>query len=360
MAKPIDNFSPGAMPDLGAERPKTAQPEDEDHFSGLMEGETETPPETAKPHPFAVVMPDWSGMGAVGGGSKPGGNNEVFKEPEKPAVPDPKTEQPSNFWGKLKAGADSLAKDVMNFLGSPEFAQFAKVANIVFAGGLVVAAGVMAATGVGAPATVALLAIAGGVGLAMQAPPVQQKIQAGVEAIIAPVVGAENAAKLSPLLAQGVVTASMIGILVSGGGAGSVQGAVDAAMAFFKTAGDITNGIAQAYTAAEPFLSMVGIDLNPQAIGQLGSLFGTLGSLVPSINSYTQGIGQSLTEFIANPDAGKFLDFLKTSGTTLPPDLLKVIDNSFLSNLGTMIQSFESFLRDPSVQGLADFLNKLR
>lgn len=288
------------------------------------------------------------------------------KDPPKPAIPDPDKDQPWNFWkeaGKaidkftsdVKKAVDKTVEDVAGFLGSPELAKFAKVANIVFAGGLVVAAGVLAATGVGAPASIALLAIAGGAGLIMQAPAIQEKIQAGVVAVMAPVIGQENAQKLGPLVTQGVIAGAMIGILVSGGNAGSVQAVIDSTVGVFRTMSDVFNGIGQVYNAASPFLELAGINVNQQDIMALGSLFSSMASIVPSISSYSESIGQPFTEFFKNPDIGKFLDFLKST-TDVPADILKLVDSNFLNNIGSVVGSVELLMKEFSVDNVVKFL----
>ena len=288
------------------------------------------------------------------------------KDPPKPAIPDPDKDKPWSFWKKagdavdkftsnVKKAVDNTVKDVAGFLGSPELAKFAKVANIVFAGGLVVAAGVLAATGVGAPASIALLAIAGGAGLIMQAPAIQEKIQAGVVAVMAPVIGQENAQKLGPLVTQGVIAGAMIGILVSGGNAGSVQAVIDSTVGVFRTMSDVFNGIGQVYNAASPFLELAGINVNQQDILALGSLFSSMASIVPSISSYSESIGQPFTEFFKNPDIGKFLDFLKST-TDVPADILKLVDSNFLNNIGSVVDSVDLLLKEFSVENVVKFM----
>lgn len=301
-------------------------------------------------------------------GEKTPTNDGVPKDPPKPPIPNPDKEEPWSFWkeaGKtidkftsnVKKAVDQSVKDVVDFLGSPDLATFAKVANIVFAGGLVVAAGVLAATGVGAPASIALLAIAGGAGLIMQAPAIQEKIQAGVVAIMTPVIGQVNAEKLGPLVTQGVIAGAMIGILVSGGNAGSVQAVIDSTVGVFRAMSDVFNGIGQVYTAAEPFLQIAGINVNQQDIMALGSLFASMASIVPSISSYTESIGQPFTEFFKNPGVDKFLEFLKTTTTGIPDDILKLIDSNFLNNIGSVVQMTEALLKEFSVSNVVKFLN---
>lgn len=288
------------------------------------------------------------------------------KDPPKPAIPDPDKDESWNFWkeaGKaidkftsdVKKAVDKTVKDVTEFLGSAELAKFAQVANIVFAGGLVVAAGVLAATGVGAPASIALLAIAGGAGLIMQAPAIQEKIQAGVVAVMTPVIGQENAKKFGPLVTQGVIAGAMIGILVSGGNAGSVHAVVDSAYGVFRTMSDVFNGIGQVYAAAEPFLKFAGINVNSEDIMALGSLFRSMASIVPAIETYSQTIGIPFTEFFKNPDIDKFLDFLKST-TDIPPEILKLVDSNFLSNIDSVVGSVELLMKEFSLENVVKFL----
>jgi hypothetical protein len=277
------------------------------------------------------------------------------KNPPKPAIPDPDEDKSWSFWKDSGMAVEKTVKDVVGFLGSPELAKFAKVANIVFAGGLVVAAGVLAATGVGAPASIALLAVAGGAGLIMQAPPIQEKIQAGVVAVMTPIIGQDNAPKLAPLVTQGVIAGSMIAILASGGNANSVKAVVDSTIGVFRTMSDVFNRIGQVYNAASPFLELAGINVNQQDIMALGSLFSSMASIVPSLSSYSESIGQPFTEFFNNPDIRKLLDFLKST-TDIPPDILEIVDSNFLNSIGSVMGSVELLMKEFSLENVVKLM----
>ena len=172
---------------------------------------------------------------------------------------------------------------------------------------------------------------------------------------MAPVIGQENAQKLGPLVTQGVIAGAMIGILVSGGNAGSVQAVIDSTVGVFRTMSDVFNGIGQVYNAASPFLELAGINVNQQEIMALGSLFSSMASIVPSISSYSESIGQPFTEFFKNPDIGKFLDFLKST-TDVPADILKLVDSNFLNNIGSVVDSVDLLLKEFSVENVVKFM----
>jgi len=265
-------------------------------------------------------------------------------EPEQPVVPTPE-EKKSNFleglWSGVKKGLDS----VKEFLAKPETAKFVRAANIVFAGAMVVAAGVLFATGVGAPVAIAALALAGGAGLAMQLPAVHDKLLAGVVALMAPVLGQETAEKLGPVVTQGLISGIMIAIVATGGQAGSAQGALDAAVGVFNSMKDVFNGIAQVYEAGAPVLEMLGVDVNSQALKEMAAVFGTMGALMPDLSSFSEGLGVSLKNFLANPDMDAFKKFLSTV-KDVPESLSQLIDSDFLKGLGGLIDGGEKFITE--------------
>ena len=275
-------------------------------------------------------------------------------EPEKPEPPKPE-EKKSNFWGGLWSGIKNGADSVKEFLAKPEAAQFVRAANIVFAGAMVVAAGVMIATGVGAPAGIAALALAGGAGLVMQLPAVHDKLQAGVVALMAPVLGQENAEKLAPLVTQGLISGLMIAIVATGGQAGSVQGALDAAVGVFNTMKDVFNGIAQVYEAGGPMLELIGFDIDAKALKEMAAVFGTMGALMPDLSKFAEGLGGSLKDFLANPDMDAFKNFLGTI-KEFPESIANLIDADLLKGLGALLESGEKFVTDFKTN---DFLTNL-
>lgn len=275
-------------------------------------------------------------------------------EPEKPEPPKPE-EKKSNFWGGLWSGIKNGADSVKEFLAKPEAAQFVRAANIVFAGAMVVAAGVMIATGVGAPAGIAALALAGGAGLVMQLPAVHDKLQTGVVALMAPVLGQENAEKLAPLVTQGLISGLMIAIIATGGQAGSAQGALDAAVGVFNTMKDVFNGIAQVYEAGGPMLELIGFDIDAKALKEMAAVFGTMGALMPDLSKFAEGLGGSLKDFLANPDMDAFKNFLGTI-KELPESIANLIDADLLKGLGALLESGEKFVTDFKTN---DFLTNL-
>lgn len=285
--------------------------------------------------------------------SKGGADIDIDKyEPEKPEPPKPE-EKKSNFWDSVWSGIQKGVDSVKEFLAKPEVAQFVRAANIVFAGAMVVAAGVLFATGVGAPPVIAALALAGGAGLAMQLPAVHDKLQAGVVAFMAPILGQENAEKLGPLLTQGLISGLMIAIVATGGSTGSAQGALDAAMGVFNSMKDVFNGIAQVYQHAGPVLEMLGINVDAKALQEMAGLFGTMGAMMPDLLKFADGIGRSLNHFLANPDMVAFNKFLGTL-KDVPESLAKLMDSDFLKGLGSLLESGEKFLTDFKSN---DFLN---
>jgi len=285
--------------------------------------------------------------------SKGGGDIDIDNyEPEKPEPPKPQ-EKKSNFWDSVWSGIQKGVDSVKEFLAKPEVAQFVRAANIVFAGAMVVAAGVLFATGVGAPPVVAALALAGGAGLAMQLPAVHGKLQAGVVAFMAPILGQENAEKLGPLLTQGLISGLMIAIVATGGSTGSAQGALDAAMGVFNSMKDVFNGIAQVYQHGGPVLEMLGINVDAKALQEMAGLFGTMGAMMPDLLKFADGIGRSLNHFLANPDMVAFNKFLGTL-KDVPESLAKLMDSDFLKGLGSLLESGEKFLTDFKSN---DFLN---
>lgn len=332
---------------------KPANTQDEVAFNQLLGSETpeNKPAETQSDSIYYIQ--GWSEYQATVVNDKPIDIDNYT--PEQPDIPKP-SERPKDFWGGLKFDIEAAGKKVVNFLGSPEFAQFAKAANVVFAGAMVVTAGVLFATGVGAPAAVAALALAGGAGLAMQMPGISEKIQAGVVAVMEPIIGKEMAEKFGPLMTQGVISASMIAILATGLNANSAAGALDAAMNVFKTMGDVTNSISQVYNTLGPIL---GIDVNTQAIAQLGSLFSSISAALPDMDKFAKGLGTNLKDFLKNPDISAFLDFAKQAGN-IPESLLALMDVPFLNGLGDMIGGIEDLIKSPDLSSLLALLNQLQ
>ena len=284
-------------------------------------------------------------------------------EPEKPEPPKPEAKK-SDFWDNVWSGVKKGADSVKEFLAKPEVAQFVRAANIVFAGAMVVAAGVMIATGVGAPAGIAALALAGGAGLTMQLPAVHDKLQAGVVAMIAPVIGQENAEKLGPLVTQGLISGLMIAIVATGGQAGSAQGALDATVGVFNSMKDVFNGIAQVYQHGGPILEVLGLNVDAKALQEMAGMFGMMASLMPDLSKFAEGLGGSLKDFLSKPDMDAFKKFLGTI-KDVPESLAKLIDSDFLKGLGALLEGGEKFLTEvnssdllKNITGLLQLLNQ--
>ena len=284
-------------------------------------------------------------------------------EPEKPEPPKPEAKK-SDFWDNVWSGVKKGADSVKEFLAKPEVAQFVRAANIVFAGAMVVAAGVMIATGVGAPAGIAALALAGGAGLTMQLPAVHDKLQAGVVAMIAPVIGQENAEKLGPLVTQGLISGLMIAIVATGGQAGSAQGALDATVGVFNSMKDVFNGIAQVYQHGGPILEVLGLNVDAKALQEMAGMFGMMASLMPDLSKFAEGLGGSLKDFLSKPDMDAFKKFLGTI-KDVPESLAKLIDSDFLNGLGSLLEGGEKFLTEvnssdfvKNITGLLQLLNQ--
>jgi hypothetical protein len=275
-------------------------------------------------------------------------------EPEKPEPPKPE-EKKSNFWEGVWSGIQKGVESVKEFFAKPEVTQFVRAANIVFAGAMVVAAGVMIATGVGAPAGIAALALAGGSGLAMQLPAVQDKLQAGIVAFMAPILGKESAEKLGPFLTQGMISGLMIATVVTGGSADSAKAALDAVVGVFNSMKDVFNGIAQVYQQGGPILEMLGINVDAKALQEMAGMFGILGGMLPNLSKYAEGLGGSLKDFLANPDMDAFKKFLATL-KDIPNSLAKLMDSDFLKGLGAFLDGGEKFLTEFQSN---DFLNNL-
>jgi hypothetical protein len=282
-------------------------------------------------------------------------------EPETPDVATPQ-EKPSNFWGDVQSGLKKGTQKIAEFLSSPELAKFARAANIVFAGAMVVAAGVMISTGVGAPAGLAALALAGGGGLVMQFPAVHDKLEAGVVALMSPVLGQDTAEKLGPLVTQGLIAGIMVAIVATGGQAGSAQGALDATVGVFNNLKDIFSGISQVYQQGGPILENFGINVDPKALQNMAAVFGSMSVIMPDLSNFTEGLGSSLKDFLANPDMDAFKDFLGAL-KNLPESITTLINSDFLNNLGGILESgenlFDSFNENDFFQNLSSILGIL-
>ena len=278
-------------------------------------------------------------------------------EPEKPALPKP-DEKPSSFLERLRKEIDEGLTTVKDFLAQPEVAKFAQASNIVFAGALVVTAGVLFATGVGAPAGVAALALAGGVGLAMQSPPVLQQLEAGVTAMLTPVLGAEDAQKLSPLLTQGLITGLIVATAVTGAQSSSAKAAVDTVINVFSTMKDVFSGIAQVYENASPLLKAIGVEVDSQAIQNMANTFGMISSIVPDLATFAEGLGTSLKDFLSTPDMDKVKAFITTL-TNPPEGLSEVLNSDLLQAMGQILTSIEEFMDAKGTQSLLENLNSI-
>ena len=317
---------------------KPVNPQDEYDFTQLLGSES---PEKNQLEPLIdqkIALAGLSGYPDTGGNSTQIDIDSYKAEP--PEIPQ-LSESPADFWIALeKAG-----KTLLDFLGSAELAQFVQAANTVFAGAMVVSAGVLLATGVGAPVAVAALALAGGAGLAMQLPAVQAKLEAGVLALMTPVLGEKIAAQLGPLVTQGLISGLMIALLATGGSTGSAQGALDAAMGVFDTMQGIFNGLAQAYQNAAPLMEMLGINLDAKALQQMSGLFGTMGAMMPDFLKFADGLGRSLNHFLANPSPDALANFLGTL-TDLPKGLAQFLDSNLFKGLGALLEASEQFLTE--------------
>ena len=263
---------------------------------------------------------------------------------EKPAVPTPE-EKPSRFWSSLQSEFKKGLEQIKKFVASPELAEFARVANIVFAGAMIVASGVLIATGVGAPAGIAALALAGASGLVMQLPAVHDKLQAGVVAMMSPVLGQQNAEKLGPLVTQGLITGLMVAIVATGGSAETAQGALDAAVGVFNNMKDVFSGITEFYQSASPVLEMFGVDIDSKSLQDMAGVFGMMGAMMPDLSAFTKSLGSSLKDFLAKPDIDALKKFMATVKDA-PESLTKLIDSDFLKNIGSILEAGEQFLAD--------------
>jgi hypothetical protein len=172
---------------------------------------------------------------------------------------------------------------------------------------------------------------------------------------MAPVLGQENAEKLGPLVTQGLISGLMIAIVASGGQAGSAQGALDAAIGVFNSMKDAFNGIAQVYEAGGPLLEMLGVNVDSQALKDMAAVFGSMAALMPDLSKFTEGIGVSLKDFLANPDMDAFKKFLSTV-KDVPESLSKLIDSDFLKGLGALLDGGEKFFTEFESK---DLLNNL-
>lgn len=263
-------------------------------------------------------------------------------EPETPDIPKPE-EKPKNFLEQIGSDIKKGAQSVIDFLGKPEVAIALRVANVVFAGALVVTAGVLYATGVGAPAATVALALAGAAGLAMQLPIVHDTLNAGVTALLSPVLGAENAEKLGPLATQFMISGLMIAIIATGGSAANAKGALDATVGVFKTMQTAFSGMAQLSGAASPFLEAMGVDVDTAALQRTASMFGVLGSFIPNLASLSESLGSSLSDFLKNPNVDLAKSIL-TSMKDVPETFAGLIDSNFLKALGSILDTGKELL----------------
>jgi hypothetical protein len=199
---------------------------------------------------------------------------------------------------------------------------------------MVATAAVLFATGVGAPAAVAALALAGGAGLAMQLPAVHDKLQAGVVALMEPVLGKETAQKLGPIVTQGLISGLMIAMVVTEKARPAVRKVLSTPSPESSNPWEIFSiPLSQIYTSAGPVFQMFGMNLDATALAQAGSMFGILGGMMPDMAKFAEGMGVSLKDFLLNPDMAKFGDFLKTV-KDLPESLATLIDADFFKGLG--------------------------
>jgi hypothetical protein len=109
--------------------------------------------------------------------------------------------------------------------------------------------------------------------------------------------------------------------------------------------GDFFNTASQVYQGAGPILQMFGVNLDATALAQAGSMFGVLGGLMPDMAKFADGMGQSLKDFLLNPDMAKFSEFLK-SAVNVPESIANLMDSNFLKGLGGLLSEGEQFLTD--------------
>jgi len=353
MIKPTDSGTSvgGALP-KDPEAPQSFDQKDVEAFEQALEQPRNDEPPAKTERDLSIYrMAGWTGIDAGGNSTKP--NLDNF-EPEKPDLPKPE-EPKSGFLSDLQNNVKKGLDSVKEFLAKPELAKYVRAANIVFAGAMVVTAGVLFATGVGAPAGIAALALAGSAGLAMQLPQVHDKIQAGVVAMMAPILGQDTAEKLGPLVTQGMIAGIMIAIVATGGQAGSAQGALNAAVDVFKNLNNVFNGMSEVYQSASPFLGFLGVEVDSAAIKQMAGVFGTMATILPDLSSFAGGMGQSLTEFLKKPDMDKFGQFLKGL-PDIPDSIIQLLDAPFLKNLGSMLDALGEFAQDATLTNLVEFL----
>lgn len=265
----------------------------------------------------------------------------------------------SNLGDDFKKGVDDIGADLKTgstdfakFIESPELADFARAANVVFAGTMAVTGVVCLATGVGAPAAMVALGLAGASGLIMEFPPVTQKLEAGLQAMMEPILG-DDASKLAPLATQGMISGLMVTIAVTGGSAGSAQGALDATVHTFNSLQNGLNGIAQAQQTASPYMQMLGMQSDPQAISNMAGVFGTMGAIMPDISSYAGNMGQPLKEVLTKPNMSSLSKFVDTA-KDVPPSVKNFLNGS---QEDTIPQSGSGFFKSTgSLLGYAEQL----
>jgi len=265
----------------------------------------------------------------------------------------------SNLGDDFKKGVDDIgadlktgATDFAKFIESPELADFARAANVVFAGTMAVTGVVCLATGVGAPAAMVALGLAGASGLIMEFPPVTQKLEAGLQAMMQPILG-DDASKLAPIATQGMIAGLMVTIAATGGSAGSAQGAVDATVHTFNSLQNGLNGIAQAQQTASPYMQMLGMQSDPQAISNMAGVFGTMGAIMPDISSYAGNLGQPLKDVLTKPNMSSLSKFVDTA-KDVPPSVTNFLNGS---QEDTLPQSGSGFFKSTgSLLGYAEQL----
>jgi hypothetical protein len=154
-----------------------------------------------------------------------------------------------------------------------------------------------------------------------------------------------------------MIAGIMIAIVATGGQAGSAKGALSATVELFNNLNNVFNGMSQLSQAADPFLGFLGVEVDSAAIKKMAGVFGTMATVLPDLSTFANGMGQSLSEFLKNPDMDELGKFLK-SLADLPESFIELADAPFLKSLGDIIDALGNFANDSSLATLVDTLNK--
>lgn len=101
---------------------------------------------------------------------------------------------------------------------------------------------------------------------------------------------------------------------------------------------------------------LLGIDVDTQALRQLGTLFSSLSAALPDMDNFAKASGTNLKDFLKSPDLNGFMDFAKQAGN-IPESLLKLMDAPFVNGLGDMIGGIKDFTKAPDLTSFLAILN---